>query len=345
MEKRDVVIVGGGLAGLTAAKYLAEEGIDFVLLEEHTEFFQKPCGEGILPSLRNFDFFDLYGSKKGVEKEIREVDFLIKDKVLTLPLYFFMIDKKVVEEELARQIKKLGGEIRMGEKVREIKGDVVYPQNISAKVLVGADGALSLVRKSMGIKSPRIGIAVEGHLDKLEGFDKEKAYIWFGRSIVKEGYAWAFPREKFWNVGIGSAKTTGFSYYLDKFKSRFRDIRDLKGAALPFSLPLKTYGKNFVLVGDAASQIMTSVGAGNLTSMVCGKLAADVISKGFKRNSIDLSQYEKVWKKHLKKLLRQSYSIYRLARFISYRSEERAYRLIRILMRIFVGPPKEDVTR
>ncbi len=341
MEKRDVVIVGGGLAGLTTAKYLAEEGVDFVLLEEHTKFFQKPCGEGILPSYIDFDFFDLYGSKKGVEREINEVVFIIKDKALTVPIHFFMIDKEEVEKEMAHQVEKLGGEIRMGEKVQKIKDNVVYPQEISARIIVGADGARSLVRKSMGIKSPKIGVAIEGHVDHMEGFDESKAYIWFGKSITVEGYAWAFPRKEFWNVGIGSAKTEGFSTYANRFKSRF-EMKDVRGAAIPFSLPVKTYGKNFLLVGDAASQVMTAVGAGNLPSMVCGKLAAETISRCLKSGSINLHLYENAWKKHLKKLFRQSYTIYRMASFLSYREENRAYRWVKLLMKMFAGSPKES---
>ena len=38
MERHDVAIIGGGIAGLTLAKFLAEYGIDFVLLEEHKDF-------------------------------------------------------------------------------------------------------------------------------------------------------------------------------------------------------------------------------------------------------------------------------------------------------------------
>lgn len=46
MEKVDVAIVGGGIAGLTLAKFLSEEGINFILFEGHDDFFKKACGEG-----------------------------------------------------------------------------------------------------------------------------------------------------------------------------------------------------------------------------------------------------------------------------------------------------------
>ena len=334
MEKRDVVIVGGGLAGLTTAKFLAEKGVDFVLLEEDKSFFKKPCGEGILPIEVEPNFFDLYGSKIGIEGEINEVVMIIGNGTLNLPITFFMIDKKKVEEEIARQIKKLGGEIRLGEKVESVDGNMVYPQNIKAKVLVGADGVRSIVRRSKRVRSPKIGIGIEGHVEELEDFEKEKAYIWFGRDIVLNGYAWAFPKKDHWNVGIGSSNVKNFRPYLERFKSRFSDIEDLRGAGIPFSLPVKTYGKDFVLVGDSASQIVTSVGAGNLTSMICGHAAAEAIFDHLE-GKCSLSRYEYIWKRRLGKLFCESLMICKLAEILSRANTNLSRAMIKIMAKVF----------
>lgn len=316
IEKRDVVIVGGGLAGLTTAKFLAEKGIDVLILEEDNGFFGKPCGEGILPIGVEPTFFDIYGSEIGIEREIEEVMMKVGDKFINLEIRFLMMDKKKVEEELSKQVKKLGGEIRLKERVKRIEENTIFPQNVKAGIIVGADGARSMVRKSKGIESPKMGIAFEGYIKRLDEIERNKAYIWFGRDIVPHGYMWAFPKTDKWNVGIGSADIKNFKIYLDRFKMKFKDVENLRGACIPFSLPTKTYGKDFILVGDAASQIMTSIGAGNLTSMICGYIAAETLSKCLRRDS-DLCEYEKAWKKSLGKLMQESFFVYRTARLLS----------------------------
>ncbi|MFH0748708.1 MAG: FAD-dependent monooxygenase [Candidatus Bathyarchaeota archaeon] len=67
-QKTDVLVIGGEIAGLTMSKYLAEEGIDFILVEEHKDFFMKSCGEGITHSMAGYEFYGIYESKVGIER-------------------------------------------------------------------------------------------------------------------------------------------------------------------------------------------------------------------------------------------------------------------------------------
>ena len=68
------------------------------------------------------------------------------------------------------------------------------------------------------------------------------------------------------------------------------------------------------LVGDSASQIFTSSGAGILSSMICAKIAADELVSMNKQDfmNMDLSPYEKKWKKDLYKIFSNSYNFYKL---------------------------------
>ena len=191
MEKHDIAIIGGGIAGLTLAKFLAEEGMDFILFEEHNDFFMKACGEGIGIKLGEFNFFDLYESKRGIEREVNECIISTKYGKISLPAILLTINKKEIEKELANQAIKKGADIRIGEKVNSIeKGNnfILNPQKIEFKIVVGGDGAFSIVRKYLGIKNPKFAIGASALIKEI-GRDMDKFYIEIGRDIVGYGYA------------------------------------------------------------------------------------------------------------------------------------------------------------
>jgi len=311
VEKHDVVIIGGGIAGLTLSKFLAEYGIDFVLLEEHNDFFKKACGEGITRFIAGYDFFDLYESKAGIEKYIEETYIYTKYGILQLYMPVLMTSKRTIEKEIARQAMKRGADIRMNERVEKIEWNgkfILQPQNIEAKFLVGADGFFSITRKFLGKGKLRYAIAAEGLSNEIE-LDDEKIHVEMKKSVVKYGYSWFFPKREKWNIGIGSISMKEFKKAFNEFKKKY-SVERWKAGYIPASKPVKPYGKNAILVGDAASQTITSIGAGNMPSMICAKIAADVIKKFSSHDfrGIDTKEYGKALRP-MTKMLKQDHNL------------------------------------
>ena len=345
MEKHDVAIIGGGIAGLSLAKFLAEKGIDFVLLEEHNDFFKKACGEGITRYVAGYDFMDLYESKAGLERYVHETNIYTKYGTLQLYMPVFLTNKREVEKEIANQAIKKGADIRMNEKVERIEKEgneiLLYPQNIKAKLLVGADGFFSITRKFIGKKDMKYAIAVEGLSNEID-LDENKIHVELKKEVVKYGYSWFFPKKETWNIGVGSIKMDEFKKAFDKFKKRYKAQR-WKAGYVPVSKPIKPHNKNIMLLGDAASQTIASIGAGNMMGMICAKIATDVIKNFEKRRwAIDMKEYDKALHPITKMLkyehnfvflmysiLRNEYLIYRvLKKFVEkasqyYRKRER----------------------
>lgn len=319
MEKHDVAILGGGLAGLSTAKFLAEAGIDFVLLEEHDDFHMKACGEGLGTKIGEYSLSDLYGSKKGIEREINEISIQTKYGEATISSPGLIINKKAVEKEFADQAIKQGADIRMNEKVKAIeKRDhfVLKPQNIDAKILIGADGVFSIVRKYTGQSTPPCAIGASGISQNIER-DMDKCYLIFNYDIVKYGYAWFFPKKNAWNIGIGSLSKKHFKGAFNDFKSNY--VVDMWKVGLgPFSKPLKLSSKNIFLVGDAGAQVRSIAGAGNFTSIISGKILAETIIKFSKKNfrDIDAKDYEKMWNAAIGRMLRREYYLARIIKQI-----------------------------
>lgn len=338
-EKSDIVIVGGGPAGLTLAKFLAEGGVHFILLEEDRSFYGKPCGEGITPTLAGYDFLDLYESRKGIERITDRYMIKMERGEVEFSLPNIITNKKEVEEDLAKQVIRRGGEIRMGERVSEItRRDhslLVQPQNIEAKVVVGADGFHSVVRKFMGIGPPRhYGIAGTGYwTGEIPG---DTCIAEFKKSVAKYGYAWWFPRKTDWNIGIGTVRPPLFEQQLDHFKRRYPEVKDWQAGIVPLSRPLRSYGRRTLLVGDSASQVIAVFADGILPGMICAKIAADVLTRSSRKDyrDLDLSLYEKSWRGALGKMFSEGYLAHKIMMGLFF-SDVLLYKFIKLLGRMY----------
>ena len=290
----EVAIIGGGIAGLSLAKFLAEEGIPFILFEEHKDFFRKACGEGVMQNTLGYDFYDFY-SGRGIERETEGVYIHTKYGKNFMRLPIIMLNKQEVEKELARKAEKQG-EIRMGERVNRIVNGILYPQQIKPKIIVGADGAFSIVRDYIGIKKPKMGFAVATYSKNID-MDNAYCHVFIKDDIVKYGYAWYFPKKDKWNIGIGSFKKKYFKEAFLKFKHK---SEKWKGAYIPIDKPIKSYGKNAILLGDSACHVISAVGAGIMPSMIIAKIASEFIKK-FLEGKVKIKEYENLWKKELKR--------------------------------------------
>jgi digeranylgeranylglycerophospholipid reductase len=335
----DVAIVGGGTTGLTLAKFLSEEGVDFVLLEADTSFFGKPCGEGVTSRLCGYDFFDLYESRTGIERITDTLRVRMEAGDVEFDVANIITNKREVEEELARQAVKMGGDIRMGERVRQItKRDgrlILEPQGIEAKVVVGADGYSSIVRRYMGIEKPgHFGIAAAGYwAGETPG---NECIVEFKRSVAQYGYAWWFPRKNDWNIGVGSVRAPLFRQQLGNFQQRYPEATDWRTGVVPLSRPVRSYGKNAILIGDAASQVVSVFADGILPGMICARKAAEVLI-GFSRHNfdnLDLSQYEKAWRSTMGGMFRTGYLLHRMMMGL-YFSDPLLFRFMNLLKNMY----------
>jgi len=306
VEKCDVAIIGGGIAGLSAGKFLAERGVSFILLEEHREFFKKACGEGIIRNTVGYEFHDLYGSKRGIEREIWETIIHTKYGELSIEMPVLMTSKREVEAELARQA-AAQGEIRMGERVEKIVDGVLLPQEIKPKIIIGADGCFSLVRRYMGERPVRCGIAAEGYATEVD-MDPDRCHVVLKNEVVRYGYAWYFPKREVWNIGIGCSKKRTFRETFSRFREKNKG-EGWRGAPVPIDKPGRSYRKNAILVGDAAAHVVANVGEGIMPSMIGAYIAAEVIERLARKDfrEVDLSPYERGWKNTFGKYLRRTY--------------------------------------
>ena len=226
----DVVVVGGGPAGATAANDLARSGASVLLLDRAGRI--KPCGGAIPPRLiRDFDIPDALlvahvTAARMVAPSGREVDMPIDGG------FVGMVDREHFDEWLRDRAARAGAERRSGsfERIdRDADGVavVVYrakgaaddapPQRVRARVVIGADGAQSPVAKQAIPGAHRIRYVAAYH-EIVEtpdpaaapSFDDARCDVFYQGKLSPDFYGWVFPHGRTTSVGVGSA-VKGFS--------------------------------------------------------------------------------------------------------------------------------------
>jgi geranylgeranyl reductase family protein len=301
----DVLIVGGGPSGSTAAINLAGQGLRVAILDRAKFPRLKPCGGGI--SCRVYGRFPYLApvvksvptnlvSKVVFESPSREAIQFESEE----PLYA-MIRRLEFDAALLDHCRKSGIEVREGVTASRIAIEkacvsvmATSGEEFVADLVIGADGVNSTVAVNAGLRGPWTPkqVAVDGTEESpFTEVDagRDTLYVYFGIG-GGYGYGYVFPKHSHVNFGVG--------YLLDYVKKHvpgkpfehhthfFEDLKArgvLTGAPqpqnfhlypLPFNGPLKRISSNRVLLaGDAAGFVNGFTAEGIYYAMVSGEHA------------------------------------------------------------------------
>ncbi len=313
----DVVIIGGGPAGVSAGTVLQRKGYKTCIIDIR-EFPREKLCAGVLTvksiKLLQYIYKDLDFSNISM-RDINKIELLYNRKLIgkyTVKNAYRVINRTEFDNALLQYYKSVGGTVLDGQKNYKIAYDkstvtLSDGQEIPYRFLIGADGINSTVRSYVKCAWRASVLCFEGFIPNLSNEDTIK--INFGG--ILGGYSWRIPGKDRIGVGLGEFYIRGMkkkpARYSRYFKSQgIKDINSIKGAFVSYgNFVRKPIKNNVLLVGDAAGLIDAMTGEGIYFAIESGRQASLAIIDHLEKN-IPLTTYvSRIGKIH-KKIREQS---------------------------------------
>ena len=331
MKDFEVIIVGGGLAGLTAGIHLARKGVKTVIFEKEVFPHHKVCGEylsrEVLPYFKSLGIEVLHLKPKNIQRlkySTAKGNFL----EVNLPLGGLGISRYTLDDQLFRTALKNGAEV-IQEKVTEVAFSEDYfkvstsgDKEYSAKYVFGAFGKRSLLDKKMErgfFRRPAPWMAVKTHFtnkdfpgDLVALHNFKGGYCGLSKTENEEVnfcYLATYNSfKKYKDPELFNQKVLRKNPFLDSFLSSSSPVFEQPLTIAQVSFSEKKAVENHVLMlGDAAGLIHPLCGNGMAMAVHSGKLASEVLLKHLEKKTSRKAMeaaYQKLWESHFKTRLK-----------------------------------------
>ena len=291
----DVIVVGGGPSGSTAAREIASRGARVLLLDRAKFPRDKPCGGGVTVRCAALLPFSL---DPIIEDVVSAARLSIGDgreivRTTKAPLTF-MTQRRRLDAFLVERAQEAGVEFRDGQAVTGAarRADGIYEVTVGgevhrARVLIGADGANGVVGNRLGYDAiPDGAVALEGNIRFPQGVPPRfRGQVTLNFGEMPGGYGWVFAKGDHVNVGVG-----GWRHVVgERLRPALRDlclrygldpdsVEGLRGHHLPMQRPGMTIAAmGSAVIGDAAGLVDPLSGEGIYAALASGIAVAPAV--------------------------------------------------------------------
>ena len=322
----DVVVVGGGPAGSSAARIAAKNGCSVALIEKEKEIAETVRTSGVtwISDIEEF------GIPNECYNPIKKFSFCSPKNSVTISdniAKAAVLDVRKTYRFLAKRAQSLGSEVFTSTNVSEILknssgeciGVIAKSQDreikFKAKVIIDASGFASIVARELGHVEQwkKFGVGAEFEV-KTEKLEYDNWWLMVGQKYSPAGYAWIFPTSKNTaRIGVGIGKpdsdvdpTIRLNELIDNKIGPIKDLGKIEKIEFHYGLipneglTRKTVYDNLILVGDSAGQANPLVLEGIRYAIRFGEIAGKVAAAAIKNEDTSeksLMPYEKEWRK------------------------------------------------
>lgn len=341
--KYNVIIVGAGIAGLTAGLESAKLGLKVAILEKEKNIgYPLSCGEYIptpdelskmFPKVDSFKKLLSYPKEFIRNKCGKTQVHGSSNRSWEFNLNSLVIDRPCLQQHLADQCVSEGVTIHTGVTVDSFKPNGYLTLNgknipeLNGDVCIAADGPTSRIARNAGLNVPHMPYGLspcQGYIMENVNLDSDVCHVFFGSKYAPGGYGWIIPRGgNQANVGIGVRKSfmkdnqklgLCLKHFIEQHPAVLTRLKHSKiteqiHGLVPIAGPIPvTYATNIMVVGDAAGFVMACNGGGIPTGVLSGYLAAQAAEKHL-TEAKPLSIYEKAWKTQMGDVLETAVDI------------------------------------
>lgn len=302
----DVIVIGAGPAGSSAARAAARRGLSVLLVDKRAEVGRPvQCAEYVSRLILQ----EVPVPRACVAHGTTHLRTHLpsgREHVMAAP--GFILHRALFDKHLAIEAARAGADVMLRTTALErTDGGVVVrtarrEQEIEAGVVIGADGAHSTVGRWIGQRN--IDFVAAAQCELVMNAAAPETEVYFAPEYVG-GYAWLFPKRLTANVGVGvhsavgvSGASTALERFLDRLKAAGR-LQNINAVAytsgfVPVGGLLKGWEENILLAGDAAGCVHPVTGAGILFALISGRLAGETAAEALRGGNLELlSAYQR----------------------------------------------------
>jgi digeranylgeranylglycerophospholipid reductase len=336
MTKYDIVIVGGGPAGLSAAYSAARRNARTILVEKDDSIAQnvRTSGASWIDDMKRLEIPEKYYNPiKNFRIISPSKDIILRGKTPRS----CVLDVRATYQYLATLAAREGAEISVRSEVQSVISDSNKISGIVAntpkgkvqfdsKLVIDASGFNSIVARRAGIaqnwKRYGIGAEYECYCDEI---DPDTWILMVGEKYSDAGYAWIFPISNHRvRIGTGVGRPESISDPIKKLnsiiESKIKPIDELRNIQpiefhygfIPNEGSRKaTIFDGLLLVGDSAGQANPLVLEGIRFAIEFGRVAGEIGSNSLLRGCTreSLEEYEKFWKERVGSKIKSSLKV------------------------------------